>query len=355
MTVSTQHFQKKVLQWFDLHGRKNLPWQINKTPYRVWVSEIMLQQTQVTTVIPYFLRFMERFPDVESLANANEDEVLHLWTGLGYYTRARNLHRTAKIINQFSKFPNDLHTLQELPGIGRSTAAAILSIAFEKPAAILDGNVKRVLTRVHGITEWPGEKRIHDQLWLIAEKLAPQTRTADYSQAMMDLGATICVRGKPACERCPLKKDCLAHKLGIEKTLPASKPRKKIPVRSTTLLVLINNDSVLLEKRPPTGVWSGLWSLPEINETLSLPDLKKFCRKHFNLEIKAANPATSFRHTFSHYHLDITPIMITTKKATPRIMEDQQQIWYNLHQPATIGLPAPIKKLISEIDTHANY
>src|SRR3990167_8286209 len=203
--LTPKKFQQLLCQWFDTHGRKNLPWQKNKTPYRVWLSEIMLQQTQVSTAIPYFQRFLTRFPTIKSLANASEDEVLHLWTGLGYYSRARNLYHAAKLVveKHHGKFPDQLEELEKLPGIGRSTAGAILSIAFEKKATILDGNVKRVLTRLYGITEWVGEKKIIEALWKLAEKYTPAFRCADYTQAIMDLGATLCIRGKPACEKCP--------------------------------------------------------------------------------------------------------------------------------------------------------
>ena len=242
--LSPKKFQTQILSWFDQHGRKTLPWQLNKTPYRVWVSEIMLQQTQVSTVIPYFQRFMERFPDVASLAAATEDEVLHLWTGLGYYSRARNLHRTAKIVMEMHQgvFPDELEALEKLAGIGRSTAGAIRPLAFEKKAAILDGNVKRVLTRLHGITEWPGENKVAAQLWSLAEKYSPEQRIADYTQAMMDIGATLCVRGTPRCGDCPFQKFCVAYQQGIAKDLPKKKPSAKIPVRQATLLVFLKND-----------------------------------------------------------------------------------------------------------------
>jgi A/G-specific adenine glycosylase len=347
--INSDNFQKSVLTWFDNHGRKDLPWQHNKTPYRVWVSEIMLQQTQVTTVIPYYLRFMEHFPDISSLAKASEDEVLHLWTGLGYYSRARNLHRTAKIIASNGQFPDELSELEKLPGIGLSTAGAILAIAFEKKATILDGNVKRVLTRSHGISEWPGAKKISDQLWEIAEKLTPNERVADYTQAIMDLGATICVRGKPHCETCPLEKMCVAHSQGIEAKLPQSKPRKSLPIRQATLLILQNNNQIFLEKRPPAGIWGGLWSLPEISGHVALHEIKKICAERFKFEMIELKLKECFRHTFSHFHLDIIPAVVVIKRTKLKVMEDGQQIWYNLRDPAVVGLPAPVKKLLSGI------
>lgn len=345
--VSPADFQKKILDWFNACGRKNLPWQFNKTAYRVWVSEIMLQQTQANTVIPYFENFMQRFPNMGALSSAIQDEVLHLWTGLGYYSRARNLHRTAQLTMQHfnGELPNTLNELLTLPGIGKSTAGAILSIAFKQKAAILDGNVKRVLTRVFGITAWPGEKKIADTLWTIAETLTPEKQVDDYTQAMMDLGATVCIRGKPRCEMCPLTTLCTAKQLGIEKTLPHPKPKKKLPIKQATFLIVQHEESVLLNKRPPTGIWGGLWSLPELPDFLSHDAVSFYCHQHFKhtKHIKMGEP---FRHTFSHYHLDILPVFITLLKKPSKIMEDGQQIWYKLNGSQAVGLPAPVKKLL---------
>lgn len=341
-------FQKKIVAWFDKYGRKKLPWQQNKTPYRVWISEIMLQQTQVNTVIPYFERFMQQLPTIESLANATEDEVLHLWTGLGYYTRARNLHRSAKkIIDECNGiFPDTLETLQCLPGIGRSTAGAILAIAFQQKATILDGNVKRVLTRFLGITDWPGEKSAMEKLWNTAELFTPEKRIADYTQAMMDLGATICVRGKPICEMCPLEKNCAARKLGIEKKLPQAKPKKTLPIKQATFLILQCGQDIYLQKRPATGIWGGLWSLPELTGFASEDIITKHCLQQFKLQSLHISQGQLFRHTFSHYHLDILPVFIATKSKPGKIMDNEQQIWYNLNASPLIGLPAPVKKLL---------
>jgi A/G-specific adenine glycosylase len=350
MNLSPKKFQHLVLNWFDEHGRKTLPWQQNKTPYRVWVSEIMLQQTQVSTVIPYYMRFMQRFPDLASLAVAQEDEVLHLWTGLGYYSRARNLHRTAQdvLTLHHGNFPNDLEQLQTLRGIGRSTAGAILAIAFEKRAAILDGNVKRVLTRLHGITEWPGEKNIKAQLWQYAEEYTPKIRIADYTQAMMDIGATLCVRGTPKCSACPFQKTCVAHLQGIAKTLPKKKPSVKIPTRQITLVVFVKNtQQVLLEKRPSSGIWGGLWSLPELaGEITSVDEVRLACLQRFKHKITKVELGKRFRHTFSHFHLDILPAFVSVTATAGKIMEAGQQIWYNLEQPESVGLPAPVKNLL---------
>lgn len=346
--MKPEQFQKLVLSWFRLHGRKDLPWQQNKTPYRVWVSEIMLQQTQVSTVIPYFLRFMERFPNLLALTKSSEEDVLHLWTGLGYYSRARNLFRTAKIIqeNFAGNFPFEQNELENLPGIGRSTAGAIRAIAFGKPATILDGNVKRVLTRFYAIQKWPGDKNALDELWSLAEKLTPKKAVADYTQAMMDIGATVCVRGQPVCQKCPLQSDCVAYKSGIEKKLPLPKPRKILPIKEVALLILKNKEQVLLEKRPSNGIWGGLWSLPELAGKPSMDDIHTKCLSK-KVTIQTIQPAEPFRHTFSHFHLDISPILISIKK--PKIMEGKAQIWYNLREPPKLGLPAPIKSILSKL------
>lgn len=345
-------FQQLLLKWFDQFGRKDLPWQQNKTPYRVWVSEIMLQQTQVSTVIAYFNRFIEHFPTVEKLAMATEDTVLHLWTGLGYYNRARNLHKTAKIIvkDYHGKFPDQLRELEKLPGIGRSTAGAILSIAFNQSEAILDGNVKRVLTRLHGISKWPGNKEVLEQLWSIAERYTSSQRTADYSQAIMDLGATLCIRGKPRCGECPYQSHCIAHAQGIEKKLPVSKPRKILPIRNATLLILRKEPHlVLLEKRAPAGIWAGLWSLPEMTGTPSLAEIRKTCKQRFQFAIEELSLGKPFRHTFSHFHLEIAPVLLTIKASARKIMEEGQQIWYNLEHSQAVGLPAPVKLLLETL------
>jgi len=344
-------FAEQLLNWFDQCGRKDLPWQQQKTPYRVWLSEIMLQQTQVTTVIPYFLRFIARFPTLTKLAAAPLDEVLHLWAGLGYYSRARNLHRSAQMIaQQFSgKFPDNLATLQTLPGIGRSTAGAILALAFNQSVPILDGNVKRVMTRLHGIREWVGEKAIETRLWELATHYTPQQRIADYTQAIMDLGATLCTRSKPNCSHCPFTTECSAYQQNLTAVIPAKKPKTKLPVRHATTIVLLHDDKILLEKRPIPGIWGGLWSLPEITGEASAADLKKYCRLRFQLTIEAISFSPSFRHTFSHYHSQIYPAIVLIKNKPRKIMETETQIWYNLDQPPAIGLPAPIQTILRSL------
>lgn len=353
MSISASSFQKRLLTWFDLHGRKQLPWQHQKTPYRVWVSEIMLQQTQVNTVISYFQRFMQRFPDLTTLAEAKEDEVLHLWTGLGYYSRARNLHRSAQVVrHQFNgELPNNIDELQTLPGIGRSTAGAISSIAFNQPAAILDGNVKRVLTRIHGITQPVNEKETEKKLWALAEHYTPANRTADYTQAMMDLGATCCTRSKPQCPQCPFLEDCAARQQGITDQIPKRKSAKALPVHSATFLILKNQDKVLLCKRPPTGIWGGLWSFPEIkNPPDDSKTIRAFCLQSLKIAVTDYQALTPFRHTFSHYHLNIYPIVIPIKRIPLKTMEADQQIWYNLANPEHIGLPKPVQLIMSTIN-----
>lgn len=257
-------FQQNVLAWFDQQGRKDLPWQQNITPYRVWLSEIMLQQTQVVTVIPYFQAFITKFPDVESLAQAPVDEVLQLWSGLGYYARARNLHKAARIICEQGRFPDTLDGLMALPGIGQSTAGAILSIAFNKSHPILDGNVKRVLARFKAIPGWTGNSQTNKQLWEISANLTPEIRVAEYTQAMMDLGATVCTRSKPACEKCPLTTACMAFLTQTAANFPTPKKAKALPVKQLVFLLLHNTQQVLLEKRPPTGIWGDYGAYPNL-------------------------------------------------------------------------------------------
>lgn len=338
--MTPKQFQQKLLRWFDKNGRKTLPWQQNKTPYRVWISEIMLQQTQVATVIPYYERFMKHFPDVYALARASDDEVMHLWAGLGYYSRARNLLKAARMV--VGEFPSTLEGLLELPGIGPSTAGAILAIAYQQRATILDGNVKRVLARVHGISEPINDKKTEDKLWDIAVSYTPQARVADYTQAVMDLGATCCTRSKPLCGECPMVKSCVAFEKDIVHLLPAKKATKKIPERAGTFLILRCEDKVLLCKRPDVGIWGGLWSLPWVEGE---SEIKGYCRQ-LGVRVASLEMLAPFRHTFSHYHLDMQPVVVNVKSIPLRVMDDDKQIWYNLRQPEALGLPKPIKKII---------
>jgi A/G-specific adenine glycosylase len=341
-------FSQKILRWFDHSGRKHLPWQQNRTAYRVWVSEIMLQQTQVATVIPYFERFMQRFPAIIDLAAAAQDEVLELWTGLGYYARGRNLHKCAQVlVDQYQgEFPNTVAELETLPGIGRSTAGAIISLALDQPATILDGNVKRVLARFHGIAGWPGQTKIADQLWQYAEQHSPRRRCADYTQAMMDLGATLCTRSKPLCRQCPLQADCLAFQQGRPEAYPAKKPKKILPVKTTQLLILRNpNNDILLEQRPPIGIWGGLWSFPELPVDVNPLD---HCEAHYGAVADRQHWPT-FRHSFSHYHLEIQPVQLQLKTVMRTLRSDNQQRWYAAHEWPQLGMAAPIKKLLQSL------
>ncbi len=339
-------FSKLVLTWFAKHGRKDLPWQQNISAYRVWLSEIMLQQTQVKTVIPYFERFTQRFPTIKSLAEASQDEVLHYWTGLGYYARARNLHAAAKMIMaEFNGiFPHDILDIIRLPGIGRSTAGAISSIAFQQAQPILDGNVKRVLARYCAIEGYPGERSVSEKLWQVASDFTPEKNVAHYTQAMMDLGATICTRSKPKCNACPLQKNCQAHQLGQETDFPQAKPRKIMPVKKTIMLLLQNNaGEILLVKQPPTGIWASLWLLPQCANT---KDIKSWCADH-ELSIIKRTTLPAFRHTFSHYHLDIQPIKMTVTEKAYQVRESGRYLWYNGSQQ--IGLAKPVKFLLDNL------
>ncbi|MGK0441006.1 MAG: A/G-specific adenine glycosylase [Pseudohongiellaceae bacterium] len=341
-------FSQAVLQWFGQHGRKDLPWQQDINPYRVWVSEVMLQQTQVATVIPYFERFMAQLPSVQDLANASDDEVMHLWTGLGYYSRARNLHKTAKTIcNELNgDFPRDVEGLSALPGIGRSTAGAISAIAFQQVAAILDGNVKRVLARFYAIEGWPGKSDVLKALWKKAEQLKPEQRIADYTQAMMDLGATLCSRSKPQCEICPLNQHCQAYATDSQAHYPGKKPKKVLPVKSTYMLMIENQaGELLLQKRPNSGIWGGLWIFPQV-DTQQQIDNYLIDQQHRSTEGQHQWP--NYRHTFSHYHLDITPVHIKVTDQ-PQAVAESQQLWYNTNKPASIGLATPIKKLLAKL------
>lgn len=338
-------FQEALLAWFERAGRKDLPWQQDPTPYRVWVSETMLQQTQVTTVIPYFLRFMERFPQLKDLAEAPQEEVLQRWAGLGYYARARNLHRTAGIIHQTlnGEFPRDCGQLCALPGIGRSTAGAILSMAFGIRAPILDGNVKRVFSRLQAIESWPGKGKVTRQLWQLSERLTPQSCIREYTQAIMDLGATLCTPRQPACPRCPVQTGCRAFHLGRVDAIPAPRPKRTLQVRNCWLLALRNHEGAFfLQKRPPVGVWGGLWSFPEFEvET----ELMAWCYR-YGIEGANLEHLPERRHTFTHFHLDYRPVVGRTERSS-RIEEDHRGRWSK--PGADIAVPAPIRRLMDEL------
>lgn len=351
-----QSFSDKVLNWGRQHGRKHLPWQQQMTAYRVWVSEIMLQQTQVETVIPYYQRFMDKFPDVAALAKAEIDEVLHLWSGLGYYARARNLYKTAQIVvNEYCRvFPSEIDKLEQLPGIGRSTAGAILSLSQQRFAVILDGNVKRVLARCYVVDGWPGNSKIQKQLWQLAESLTPKKNTALYNQSMMDLGSSVCTRTKPACQVCPLEDVCLANKQGAQSQFPGKKPKKALPVRATQMLMIINDDNeLLLEQRPPTGIWGGLWGLPEkISEIEPKPDKEPDKQFDLGTGIEIITRLPIRRHSFSHFHLDIHPLVCQLRSHGADQVNDRQTKWYDLDSPAELGLAAPVAILVNELKAY---
>lgn len=346
-------FQQQLLTWFDKHGRKDLPWQQAITPYRVWLSEVMLQQTQVSSVIEYFNRFVGRFPNIQALANAELDEVLQYWAGLGYYARARNLYKTAHIVNSNGgEFPQTVTELCSLPGIGRSTAGAILSIACGQSQPILDGNVKRVLTRFHAIPGWPGETKVAAQLWAISTHYTPQQRCGDYTQAIMDLGATLCTRSKPQCDICPIAGGCQAKNHGLIHQIPEPKPGKKLPVKQLYLLLLQDSQQrILLKKRPPTGIWGGLWSLPEFADVQQMQD---WCLQQGYL-LNQINTLPCRRHSFSHYHLDYTPLIATAQNPINCVMEADGTVWYKTSEMHLLGLPAPIKRLLQHYYTEDYY
>jgi len=344
--MHSEQFSDKVLTWFDKHGRKHLPWQQNITPYRVWISEIMLQQTQVTTVIPYYERFMQRFPSIQSLAEAPTDDVLHHWTGLGYYARARNLHKAAQAIvtDHSGVFPTQIDDVVALPGIGRSTAGAILSIASGQAHPILDGNVKRVLARFFAIAGWPGKKSVESELWEKATQLTPSKRTGHYTQAMMDLGATLCTRTRPKCDDCPVQQSCLAYAQGLQSEYPGKKPKKTLPVKTAHLVALQFANRVWMQQRPPSGLWGGLWSFYQ-QET---QEYAFDWLKQWDLADEPSKFA-EFRHTFSHFHLDITVWHCQLQTADTRLVNEGNSSWVALDEPESIGLAAPTKRILDAL------
>lgn len=347
MTAQLPDFSTRIIQWYHLHGRKSLPWHNNKTAYSVWISEIMLQQTQVKTVIPFYTKFMESFPTIEALASASQDEVLHHWTGLGYYARARNLHAAAKYVcdHHNGKFPTKIEDVEALPGIGRSTAAAILSSVYQQPHAILDGNVKRVLARHQAVEGWPGKVSVVNQLWSIAEANTPKAEVTEYNQAMMDMGASVCTRSKPKCDKCPIQQDCIAYAQGQQLAYPGKKPKKATPVRNTIMLLPVFSHQVYMYQRPPSGIWGGLWSFPEVD---SRDSLDVWCQSH-GLVCQEVIELDEFRHTFSHFHLDIQPMLILVKPNLEGRLQDSSDTWYDLLTPPQLGLSAPAKKLIEQL------
>jgi len=341
-----------LLAWHAERGRHDLPWQLDKTPYRVWVSEIMLQQTQVSTVIPYYQRFMARFPTVTALADAPIDDVLHLWTGLGYYARARNLHRAAGIIrDQFNgEFPKTFDEVASLPGIGRSTAGAILALSRGERFPILDGNVKRVLARYFGVEGSTAEKPVVDRLWQLSDACTPDRGVEIYTQAIMDMGATVCTRHKPLCAYCPLADKCYARSTGRQNELPTPRSAKGKARRSREVFMLVamrEDGSVLLERRPESGIWGGLWCLPEFDTATAA---SVWCGQSLEAAENQPKPLSIVEHAFTHFDLVITPLL-TSCAGHSGVMDTPPTLWYNTREPARIGLPAPIKTLLETLSS----
>ncbi len=348
-TEFAPHLAAALLEWWDRHGRKDLPWQRDPTPYRVWVSEIMLQQTQVATVLRYYDTFIAAFPDVRALADAGPDAVLHRWSGLGYYARARNLHRAARVVceEHGGVIPPDFDVLATLPGIGRSTAGAILCLAGNQRHPILDGNGKRVLARVFHVAGYPGESAVAKQLWSLAGQCTPVARVANYTQAIMDLGASVCARRRPACAMCPLASGCLAHRDGVAEQLPARKPAKARPRKATVVMICVRPDgAVLLERRPDAGLWGGLWGLPE---TSSIEGVAGWFATAFGAAPASQLVRPVLKHGFSHFDLDMTPVELHVHRAPAQVMEGSRWLWYKTDAPAQVGLAAPIARLLSSL------
>lgn len=347
--TNAANFAEKLLGWWDDHGRHDLPWQQNTTAYSVWVSEIMLQQTQVATAERYYNRFLTSFPDVAALAAASADDVLHHWSGLGYYSRARNLHKAAKLVveQHAGELPASRDELVSLPGIGPSTAGAILSLAGQQRQPILDGNVKRVLARLFAIEGWSGSTANMKVLWELAEQCTPYERVANYTQAIMDMGATLCTRSKPACELCPMQADCQAFALNRVSAIPAPKPKKAKPQRSAVVVMACNvAGDVLLEKRPPTGIWGGLWSFPELG---SLDEVDSWCTVQLGVEPVGRQIWDDVSHSFSHFDFAMTPVRLALETTPAAVMEGERWLWYNARSPAGIGLAAPVAKLLQQL------
>ncbi len=339
-------FSSRLIRWQRKHGRHDLPWQ-GQDAYRVWLSEIMLQQTQVATVIPYYQRFVASFPTVAALAAATEDEVLAHWSGLGYYARGRNLHKAARIVvEKFGgEFPRRIDDILELPGIGRSTAAAICALAYHERRAILDGNVKRVLARWCGIEGWAGNKKVEEQLWQQAESLLPTRDVASYTQALMDIGATVCTRGKPKCGECPVNDDCVASNTNRTAELPTSRPKKALPERHATFLLLMHGNDILLEKRPGSGIWGGLWCPPQIDDGQGVAE-DYLQRNGIAVSERIALP--EFAHTFTHFRLHITPLLLQVARK-PLRAQQPGSLWLDVEEALRAAIPTPVRKLLESL------
>ncbi|MGZ5123023.1 MAG: A/G-specific adenine glycosylase [Burkholderiales bacterium] len=336
-------FAEHIIAWQAAHGRHGLPWQNTRDPYAIWISEIMLQQTQVATVIPYYQRFMARFPHVSALAAAPLDDVLVHWSGLGYYSRARNLHRAGQVMRDEHgcRMPDSVEAVAALPGIGRSTAAAIVVFAYGGRHAILDGNVKRVLARACGITGYPGDKPVADALWRAAERLLPSRCVEGYTQGLMDLGATVCLRRSPRCVECPVRESCVAFRDGLIDSVPAPRPRKALPHRNTVMLILEHAGSLLLEKRPAPGIWGGLWCFPEV---CTGDDIAAACAQRFGARIGTVQQLPDVKHGFTHFNLTITPQRLEVRELQPRAAELEYQ-WLTLEKLEAAAIPAPVKRI----------
>ena len=407
LSETDKSFSATLIQWQKQHGRHQLPWQQTRDAYRIWLSEIMLQQTQVATVIPYYARFLEKFPDVSALAAAPSEEVMSLWAGLGYYTRARNLHRCAQTVvsEHGALFPSDTEQLSALPGIGPSTAAAIAAFAYGARAAILDGNVKRVFCRVFGIEGFPGQASIEKMLWQRASSLLPDKDIESYTQGLMDLGATLCTRNRPQCATCPMQARCVAYATGRTAELPVRKPKKQVPEKSTVMLLVQHEGEILLEQRPPEGIWGGLLSLPEllrlqeetssaeaatlskVQAALNEKNKKQHQEKRSDIQkdkkrdqlikqqqeqerereqqqeqeqelsdavmlalasfgkIKQIDMLPAFTHSFTHYKLTVLPVRIQLSRRYLMAAQGTYQ-WRTNESMSEAALPAPVKKLL---------
>ena len=337
-------FANRLIAWQKIYGRHDLPWQNTRDPYAIWVSEIMLQQTQVTAVLGYYRRFLQRFPDIASLASAEQEAVLQYWSGLGYYSRARNLHHAAQIIvhEYAGHFPQDFEAMQRLPGIGRSTAAAIASFAFDQVRAILDGNVKRVFARHFLVEGWPSLPKVEKQLWFLAEDLLPETNMVAYTQGLMDLGATLCTRSRPQCSVCPLRETCRAYATDRVSDLPAPKPRKAIPERQTTMLLLLHAGAIMLEKRSVSGIWGGLWSLPEISAD---EVAEAAAEQRYGVLAESLPLLPTLSHAFTHFRLHIKPQPMQAITVKPQVRE-AGVVWLPLDDAIGAALPAPVRKIL---------
>ncbi len=340
VTHAIDTFSARIVTWQRVHGRHDLPWQNTRDPYRIWLSEIMLQQTQVSAVVPYYQRFLAQFPDVAALAAADENDVLACWAGLGYYARARNLHAAAQAVVAAGGFPNTQEGMQALPGVGRSTAAAICAFAYGARHAILDGNVKRVFARHFGIEGYPGERRVEQAMWTLAEALLPASDIERYTQGLMDLGARVCVRSAPKCPACPVRDTCVALRQQRTAELPVARPTKVLPQRETHMLVLRAGEEVLLERRPAPGIWGGLWCFPEIDGTHA----REEALARFGLDVTDVQALGSIEHGFTHFRLRIHPLLAQVARVPG--VEAPGRLWLTADDALGAAVPVPVRKIL---------